>query len=146
MSLTGKEYLDTLKEAVETGHKCSMLLTGSSMEPFLTHGRDTIWFCAPEQPIRRGDMAFFQREDGQYVMHRVQKVTNDGFYLVGDNQTEIEGPVPGDRIFAVVYQVRRKGKILGPKSFWWRFFATVWLRMIPLRPGLIRLYRRLFTS
>ena len=91
-------------------------------------------------------MVFFQREDGQYVMHRVLKRTKEGYYCIGDNQTEAEGPIDPSRIFAVVFKVRRKGKIIGPKNFWWRFFRTFWLRFVPLRPAMIGLYRRLFTS
>ena len=143
MNFSGRDYLDTLKEAVEKGHECSMLLTGGSMEPFLVGGRDTIWFRSPKEKLRRGDMVFFQRESGQYVMHRIRWVKEEGLYIIGDNQTETEGPVEPSRVFAVVFQVRRKGKILTPRSFWWRFFRSVWLTVIPLRRGLIGFYRRM---
>lgn len=37
---------------------------------------------------------------------------------------------------ALVTAVRRKGKLLQPGSFWWDFFEKVWIRVIPLRPGI----------
>ena len=61
MPITTREYLDTLREAVLTGKECSMLITGNSMQPFLQHGRDTIYFRAPSRPLKRGDMVFFRR-------------------------------------------------------------------------------------
>ncbi len=146
MKLSTRDYLDTLKEAVGQGHACSMLITGGSMEPFLVGGRDTIRFAAPKEKLRRGDMVFFQRESGQYVMHRIRWVKEDGLYIIGDNQTETEGPVDPSRVFAVVFEVKRNGKILTPKSFWWRFFRTVWLRIIPLRHKLMGAYRKLHRS
>ena len=141
-----REYLDVLREAVESGREASMIITGNSMAPFLYHGRDVIYFSSPKRPLKRGDMAFFRRADGSYVMHRiVRKRTSDCFFL-GDNQTDIEGPIPDSLVFAVVTRVKRKGRILGPHSLWWLFFKHIWINMIPLRHPVMDLYRRLLSS
>lgn len=134
------EYVSVLKELVEEGREVSMLISGSSMSPFLCHGRDQVYFKAPDRPLRVGDMVFFQRRSGQYVLHRICKVKDDGYYIVGDAQTAIEGPVSREQIFALVTRVQRKGRILAPGDFWWEFFARVWVRLIPLRPLLVRAY------
>lgn len=143
------EYVSVLKELVEEGREVSMLISGSSMSPFLCHGRDQVYFKAPDRPLRVGDMVFFQRRSGQYVLHRICKVKDGGYYIVGDAQTAIEGPVSREQIFALVTRVRRKGRILAPGDFWWEFFARVWVRLIPLRPLLVRayglFYRKRFT-
>lgn len=85
-------------------------------------------------------MVFFQREDGRFVMHRIWKIKNDGYYIVGDAQTEIEGPVKEEQIFALITKVHRRGKWIGPGNFWWEFFEHVWIRVIPLRPYISKLY------
>ena len=143
------EYVSVLKELVEEGREVSMLISGSSMSPFLCHGRDQVYFKAPDRPLRVGDMVFFQRRSGQYVLHRICKVKDGSYYIVGDAQTAIEGPVSREQIFALVTRVRRKGRILAPGDFWWEFFARVWVRLIPLRPLLVRayglFYRKRFT-
>ena len=136
-------YIGTLKELVEEGHEVSLLISGSSMAPFLIHHRDMIYFKAPDRALKRGDMVFFQRESGQFVMHRIRFVKADGYYLIGDGQRETEGPIARERIFAVVTAVRRKGKVIRPGAFTWEFFARVWLRLIPLRGIISRLYARL---
>lgn len=105
------------------------------------HHRDTIYFSKPDSPLKKGDMVFYQRTDGQYVMHRIYKVKGRDFYMVGDAQTEIEGPLHEKQIFARVTKVRRKGKLIQPGDFWWWFFACVWLRLVPLRPLIIKMYR-----
>lgn len=134
------EYVSALKELTEAGEEVSMLITGSSMNPFLIHGRDTICFKKPTGPLKKGDMVFFQRMTGQYVMHRICRIKDGTYYIIGDGQTEIEGPVDRGQIFAVVTRVKRKGKWIGPGDFWWKFFAGPWLYVIPLRRPLMKLY------
>ena len=127
------EYVSALRELAEEGRVVSMLIAGSSMSPFLCHNRDYIYFTRPDRELRRGDMVFYQRDTGQYVMHRIYKKKMDGYYMVGDAQTQIEGPLRRDQIFALIIKVKRKGKIIRPGNFWWEFFEHVWIRIIPLR-------------
>ena len=134
------EYVSVLKELVEEGREVSMIISGSSMSPFLCHERDRVFFKAPDRPLRVGDMVFFQRRSGQYVLHRICRIKDGSYYIVGDAQTAIEGPVAREQIFALVTKVQRKGRILAPGDFSWEFFARVWVRLIPLRPVLSRIY------
>lgn len=135
-----KEYVSVLQEIAEEGKVVSMLIAGSSMSPFLCHNRDYIYFTRPDRELRRGDMVFYQRDSGQYVMHRIYKIKKDGYYLVGDAQVQIEGPLRREQIFALITRVRRKGKILEPGNFWWEFFEHVWIRAVPVRRIMIRTY------
>lgn len=137
-------YLPVLVDLMEQGHTVSLTITGNSMSPFLAHGRDRICFRKPAGPLKRGDMAFFRRRNGAYVMHRVCRVDPAGnYYLVGDGQQDIEGPVAPEQVLGVVTRVCRKGTWLGPEDFWWRFFAGPWLWLRPLRPLLCRAYGRI---
>ena len=136
-------YVGTLKALVEEGHEVSLLISGSSMAPFLIHHRDTIYFKAPDRELKPGDMVFYQRSSGQYFMHRIRFVNADGYYLIGDGQQITEGPIAREQIFALVTAVKRKGKVIRPGDFWWEFFARVWLRIVPLRGIVSRLYARL---
>ena len=139
-----EEYVTVLKELVEEGHQVSLLISGSSMSPFLIHHRDTFYFQKPDRQLRVGDMVFYRRRNGKYVMHRICKIKPEGFYMVGDAQNEIEGPLQREQIFGLVTAVNRKGRLLQPGDFWWEFFARVWPRIIPLRGIVSRIYRKLF--
>lgn len=134
------EYVSVLRELVEEGREVSLLVSGSSMSPFLTHQRDYIYFKKPDRELRKGDMVFYQRRTGQYVMHRIWKVKNDQYYMVGDAQQEIEGPLDRDQIFALITKVQRKGKWIVPGDFWWEFFEKVWINIVPVRRVLVKVY------
>lgn len=136
------EYVSMLRELTEQGKEVSLLISGSSMSPFLIHERDYICFKKPERELKKGDMVFFQRENGQYVMHRIWKKKKDGFYMAGDGQQEIEGPIKREQIFAIITKVQRKGKWMGPGSFWWEFFEHVWIHLIPVRWILMKWYAK----
>lgn len=135
-----KAYLSTLREMVKEGHDVSLIISGSSMAPFLIHHRDTIIFGPIERPLKRGDMVFYERPSGQFVMHRIRWVKPEGLYLIGDAQTETEGPLDPDRVFAIVKQACRKGEWINESCKLWQFFATTWLRVIPLRRIIMKMY------
>lgn len=137
-----RAYVSVLRELVEQGQEVSMLISGSSMAPFLIHERDSICFRQPERPLRKGEMVFYQRDNGQFVMHRICNVKPEGYYIVGDAQTVIEGPIREDQIFAVITKVKRKGKWNEPGDFWWEFFEHVWIHMIPMRRYIMKIYAK----
>ena len=147
-------YLGAVKEIIEQGKQVSITLSGNSMSPFLIHGRDRIVIAPIFQPLRRGDMAIFQRTDGRYIMHRICKIRRnpqgqEEYYFVGDAQRVIEGPIRREQIFGVIPKVFRKGEWIQKGDFWWDFFARIWLRIVPVR-GVLRkgyqYYKRLHKS
>lgn len=134
-------YMPVLRELLLQGKDVPLVITGNSMAPFLIHRRDEIMISPPDAFWKKGDMAFFQRKNGNYVMHRIVKVTEEnGCYFIGDGQLTVEGPIEPDQIFGKITSVKRKGKWIGPGNFWWEFFEHVWLNVIPLRPMLQKAY------
>ena len=128
-----REYVAALKEMVEQGMEVSMTIFGTSMEPFLIDKRDKIYFRKTEDPIKKGDMVFYQRKTGEYVMHRVLKVRKHQYYLAGDHQTFLEGPIEAQQIFAKVVSVERAGVWLTEKDRLWKFYAGWWRRLFWVR-------------
>ena len=135
-----RAYVSALRDITRQGKTAGMRIAGNSMVPFLVHERDDIYFKKPDRPLKKGDMVFYQRLNGQFVMHRIYRITDKGIYTVGDAQTVIEGPLHPEHIFALIFAVRRKGKQIGPESFCWKFFQYIWIRMVPLRPACMKLY------
>ena len=133
-------YMPVLRDLLSQGKEVSLNITGNSMAPFLVHGRDQILIAPSDDNWKKGDMAFFIRTNGKYIMHRICKAAPEGYYIVGDAQTEIEGPVAREQIFAVITRVRRKGKWLQKGDFWWDFFEKVWIHIIPFRPIIRKMY------
>ena len=79
-----REYVGMLKELTEEGKKVSMLVFGSSMAPFLIHARDMIYFKKPDRELQKGDIVFFRRKSGQFVMHRIWKIKKVILYFFGE--------------------------------------------------------------
>ena len=139
------EYLSMLRGLVEEGRTVSLLVSGSSMSPFLCHERDFVYFQKPDRELARGDIVFYQRDSGQFVMHRICRVRKDAagtvtYDLIGDNQSAVERGIRRDQIFGLITEVKRKGKMIRPGDFWWEFFAKVWVRIIPLRRMIANIY------
>ena len=113
-----EELVGAIRHIIENeGREVSLVISGSSMAPFLIHHR------------------------GQYVLRRIQRVHADGCYdTIGDAQTESEIGIRRNQIFAIVKNVKRKGKWIGLSSFWWHFFERTWMDIIPLRRLIMRIY------
>ena len=111
------------------------------MSPYPIHQLDAVLLGKMITPPQRGDIVLCRREDYSYVVHRVRKVSDEGYYMIGDGQTETEGPVPRKRLCAIVTKVRRKSQWFGSNDVRWRFFAYVWLAIIPLRKFLVKAWR-----
>lgn len=135
-------FLGAIKDMVREGHDVPVTITGGSMTPFLVHGRDRVILSKISRPLKTGDMVLYQRESGQYVMHRIRyiKKQRTEYYMIGDAQTVTEGPLKEEQIVAVVTAVCRKGKWLKPGDFWWEFFSRIWLHIIPLRRPVSKIY------
>lgn len=134
--------IERYRALLETdGTPLPLPVTGSSMLPFLSPGRDSVLLARPNRRLRRGDMALYRREGGGYVLHRIVACQRDGgFAMAGDAQQLVERGIRRDQIVAVVCAAVRKGRCQGPGCFWWEFFARVWPRVLPLRGGLCRAY------
>ena len=130
----------SLLELVEQGETVPLVISGNSMSPFLIHHRDTVYLTKPTRPLEKGDMILYRRRNGSFVLHRICKVREGSFELVGDAQTDIETGIGPDQVLALVTAVRRKGKLLKENSFWWWFFRRIWLRLIPVRQKILKLY------
>ena len=117
-----------------------LVISGNSMSPFLVHGRDTVYLSRLDRPAKRGDVLLYKRESGAYILHRVYKVEKDSYTMVGDAQTQLEQGIRKDQIIAIMTSALRKGKLQKKGSFWWEFFEKLWIRIIPLRPILTKIY------
>lgn len=142
-----EELMEPLLAVMEEAETVPLVISGYSMNPFLAHGRDTVYLSKIKRPLKKGDMVLYRRDSGAYILHRLYREEESGFTFVGDAQTQLEGGIREDQLLALVTAVRRKGKLLKKGSFWWDFFEKIWIRMVPLRPAVRKGYsliRKLF--
>lgn len=141
-SLAPEELMEDLLALLEQTEPVPLVISGSSMEPFLTHGRDTVFLSRIKTPLKQGDMVLYRRASGQYILHRVYAVNHDTLTMIGDGQVGLEPGIRREQALAVVSAVRRKGKLLEPGSFLWDFYEKAWIRTIRLRPYLLRFVKK----
>ena len=88
-------------------------------------------------------MVFYQRDNGQFIMHRILRVRDGCYDIVGDAQIDIEKDIRDDQIFAIVTKVCRKGKWIGPGDLWWDFFEKIWINLVPYRRKIMAIYAKI---
>ena len=132
--------MEDLLKTMEETQTVPLVISGSSMTPFLVRGRDTGYLSTIQRPLKKGDMILYRRDSGAYILHRICDLDGETYTLVGDAQTQREPGIRREQVLALVTAVRRKGRLLQPGSFWWEFFEKIWLRLIPLRPVIVRIY------
>ena len=108
---------------------------GYSMYPLFVPGRDEALIAPIEtKELRRGNVVLYRREQGILVLHRIFKRDREGIYLVGDNQKEIEGPLPPEQMKGILIGVIRKGRQFSTRHPIYRIFSEIWLLCRPFRP------------
>jgi len=123
------EYLfPVIIELLNNNQKATITVTGNSMSPFLKEVRDRVELSATSfDEIKRGDIVLIRRVTGCYVMHRVYKKEKDCFYMVGDAQEWIEGPLYPNQLIAIVKRVWRKNREISCDNIIWKSLSLLWL-------------------
>ena len=134
------QMIEPLLDLLDEVQAVPLVISGGSMSPFLINGRDTVYLSKISRPLKKGDMVLYRRAGGAYVLHRIFKVEDGSYTMVGDAQTYLESGIRPDQSCAIVTAACRKDKLLQKGSFWWDFFEIVWIRLVPLRPALKNMY------
>ena len=75
---------------------------GNSMQPLLQNGKNPVVLLPITKPLQKGDVPFYKRPNGQYVLHRIVRVRKHSYDLCGDNQSALEKGVTDDMMIAVM--------------------------------------------
>ena len=135
-----EELMPLLPQLLQQAQEVPLIISGNSMAPFLAHGRDTVYLSKLTGPLKRGDMILYRRKTGQYILHRIYRVREGKYDLIGDGQLVIELGIGQEQILATVCAVRRKGKLLRMGNLCWEFYEHIWLALVPWRSRILRLY------
>jgi hypothetical protein len=136
-----KEIYPMIKEKIDNGGTVKLPITGTSMLPLLVWGRDTVDIIKCQNP-KKGDIIFYLRDNGQFVLHRIVGVDEEGYVLCGDNQWRLERGIRDHNIIAVVTSITRKGKTFEVTSLPYRIYSKVWMVLIPFRKLILDLSRK----
>lgn len=133
------DYAAAIREVMDSGGEFTLYPRGTSMLPLIVQGRDSVTLVKAEE-FRTGDIAFYQRENGQYVLHRVIAADGETYTMCGDNQLAPEYGVKPEQIIAKAAYITRKGSKITPRSLTYRLYVLLW-RSSFIRRAYFRLRR-----
>ena len=93
---------------------------------------DSVVLSPLPQKLKKYDLPLYQRDNGQYVLHRVVRA-EETITCMGDNQFEKETGLRHDQMIAVVtafYRGNRKHSVNEP-GYW--FYCRFWHYSRPIR-------------
>lgn len=135
--ISPEQALPRIKNLLAEGLPCRLVVTGSSMLPFLRHKRDAVYLIPADGSIRVGDILFYLRGANAPILHRVHKLLPDGTLIMcGDAQVGLE-PIRREQVLAKVSHVERGGKTIPCTHISLRLSVRLWRLMCPLRPYLL---------
>ncbi len=129
-----------IEEIIKNGQTAKIKVSGTSMYPLVQHRRDSVVLRAAGE-LKKGDVPLYRRPEGKYVLHRIVKVTDEGYGIMGDFETEVEYPVKKDAVVAVAEGFYRKGNYISCDSLWYKIYWRVWGVLRPVRPLMIKIIR-----
>lgn len=137
-----EELSELVMLQLEKGGRARLTVTGWSMQPLLYNRRDVVELVPVSGKQKPGDIILYRRENGQYVLHRIIALSQEGYICSGDNQA-VREPVAHDQLLAVVDGFIRKGKSYTLNAPGYRLYATVWVKLFFLRKPYIAIRRRI---
>lgn len=134
------EIVPLMKEQINRDGCVKFTPKGNSMLPTLRNNLDSVTLMKPRFPLKKYDIVFYLRDNGQYVLHRIVKAEPDGTYIMrGDNQFCNEAGLRAEQIIGVVKKFTRKGREYTGDEWFYKLYCIIWCRAVNLRRVLRRM-------
>ena len=108
-----EKFYPLMLEAFNENKTFSFPVKGTSMKPLLKN--DYVVTLCKIEDYKIGDILFFRRDDGSFVLHRLRKIKNGILYIVGDHQVALE-KVRDDQLIGKAINYKKKDKIYNLKG------------------------------
>ncbi len=131
----GRKNVDDIYKMIKNGASVPIMVTGSSMMPFLKPNSDMVLLegCS-NNSFKAGDILLFRRADGKAVLHRLRKINSNGSLVMnGDSQVYSETVMPQD-VIARAKKIVKEKKITDCDSKGFRFMFRLWYPTLHFRP------------
>ena len=120
------------KEKLAAGNSVIFFPKGTSMMPMIRQGVDKVVLSPLPKKLKKYDLPLYQRDNGQFVLHRIVKADNT-YTCIGDNQFQFETGLTHDQMIGVVTAFsrgKREWKVTHPL---YRLYCRFWHISRPLR-------------
>ena len=127
-----EELMPAIKASLAAGCNVRFFPKGTSMLPMLRQGIDSVILSSVPDRLRKHDLPLYERENGQYVLHRVVKV-GETYSCIGDNQFLYEHGVRQEQMIALVTAFNRGNKTVSVNSLSYWLYCRFWYYSRPFR-------------
>lgn len=143
-SVSMEELSPIIESVISTGGDAVLCITGNSMLPLWRDKHNNVKLTACDvNELKVGDIPLYKRENGQYVLHRIVKVNDDSFDLLGDAQCVVEKGLEKHRVIAMVKgYYTESGKYISCDSKQHKLYFSIWSFLLPIRRWILAVYRR----
>ncbi len=141
-----EQLIPLWKERLEAGQKVRFSPKGISMLPLFRQGKDSVLLSQAPEYLKKHDIVLYQRDDGNYVLHRIIKTDKTGlvYTCLGDNQFVKEPGLRRDQIIAVVTEFTRGKHKCSVTDPLYRLYCFMWHYSRPVRYRAWRYSRKLY--
>ena len=126
------DLMPLIREQLEQGSSVTFSPRGTSMLPMLRQGRDSVVLSPLPEQLNKHDLPLYQRDNGQYVLHRIVAV-GETYTCLGDNQFQLEPGVRRDQMIALVTAFTRNGRCIEVTDPVYRLYCRLWAASRPVR-------------
>ena len=127
-----EQLLPLIRERIAAGESVRFPPRGTSMLPMIRQGVDNVVLSPLPKKLKKYDIPFYRRKDGQFVLHRIVK-TGETYTCIGDNQFQLEPGVEYGQMIGVVTAFTRGDRehSVHEPGYW--LYCRFWHYSRPLR-------------
>ena len=140
------EEKQDVEKLLREGNTVQFPITGWSMYPFLRDQDLVTVEPIGTDPIKPYEAVLFRRINGPLVLHRVMKITEEGIFCAGDNQSVLEGPLSSEQILGRMIEYEHDHKHVSVHSGGYRIKSKVWVNLFSVRRMIQKTVHALKTS
>ena len=122
-----EQLMPLFRAQLAKGQTVRFMPRGVSMLPMLRQGIDSVVLSPLPEKLKRYDLPLYQRENGQYILHRVVEV-GDTYTCLGDNQFELEYGVKHSQMIGLVTTFFRGKKQHSVNELGYQIYCRIWYR------------------
>lgn len=115
---------------------------GTSMLPLIRPNRDVTVLKKKTLPPKKYDVVLYKRNSGSYILHRILKITPDGYIICGDNQFIKEYGVKEEQILGIMDGFYRDNKYIDTSSFLYQLYVYLWCFSLSFRRIILYILHR----
>ena len=134
-----EQLMPIIREQLEAGRTVRFNPRGTSMLPMLRQGIDSVVLSPLPERLKKYDLPLYQRDNGQYVLHRIVEA-GETYTCLGDNQFVLEPGGRHDQMIALVTSFTRGKKEHSVAEPVYRLYCRIWYHSRELRRFCKRAY------